>query len=342
MNIGSHLAVIPSQQKSLRPDIAWIKKHVSVLEVGRMLGLRIHRRKARCWRPENHANGDADPSLRFHERRNRVRCFVCDTRGGHSCVDLVMGVLGLKLSSAVWWIAERFTVPNIKIGRPLGKRPVDAIPFRVGVDGSDLEVLVRSGMFGQLSPAERSVLVTLRMLRDAESGLTKLSYGAIMRYSGVGSRANVSAALTKLQRLHAIQVSRGARIGLVRECSAYRVTLDDPKFLAVCDRIFRESREEIVAEREYRKEIRSARKAIALVPKDHSPSSVSGSKGPLRSQAPSSQRRLPVYGTPTPRAEAKPITCKGLNLSSARELMPYLSVLKENREMRSGEIMASR
>jgi len=32
-----------------------------------------------------------EPSLHFYERRNRVRCFVCDMRGGHSSIDLVMG-----------------------------------------------------------------------------------------------------------------------------------------------------------------------------------------------------------------------------------------------------------
>jgi hypothetical protein len=333
--IRSSLAVVPSQQGSLRPDISWIKKHVSVLEVGRMLGLRIHHRKARCWRPENHANGDAHPSLHFYERGNRVRCFVCDMRGGHSCIDLVMGVLGVELSSAVWWIADRFTVPNIKLGRPLGQRPVEAIPLRVGVNGSHLEVLVRSGMFGQLSPAESRILTVLLELRDSESGLTKLSYGAIMRYSGVGSRANVSAALTHLQRLHAIQISRGARIGLVRECSTYCVTLEDPKFLAACNEIFRAGRVEIAAEREYRKKIRSARKAIALVPKDHSPLSETSSQTSLRSGAPSSQRGRPVYVEPTPKAEARQPTCEGLNLSSPSELMHDLTVPIENHEIDS-------
>jgi hypothetical protein len=333
------LAIVPSRRDYLWPDIAWMKKHVPILEVGRSLGLRIHHRTTQCWRPKNHANGDAHPSLHFYERGNRVRCFVCDMRGGHSCIDLVMGVLGLDLSSAVQWIAERFAVPNTKIGRPAGRRTADAVPFRVGVDGSDLEVLVRSGIFGQLSPAERSILIALRLFRDTESGLTRLSYGAIMRYSGVGRRRNVSEALAKLQRLHAIQVSRGARIGLVRECSAYRVTLDDPKFLAKCNEVFRAEREEIAAERECREKLRFARRNLALVSRSKNRPSVveSGSQGALRSDVPSSKVGRPVYVNPTPTTERHEPSCEGLNLSSQRELMPDFPVPIGNREIRSGD-----
>jgi hypothetical protein len=342
--ILSSLAVVPARRDHLWPDIAWMKKHVPVLEVGRALGLRIRHRKTQCWRPENHANGDTHPSLHFYERGNRVRCFVCDARGGHSCVDLMMGVLGLDLPSAVKWIAERFAVPNTKIGRPVGRRTADAVPFRVCVDGSDLEVLVRSGIFGQLSPAERSILITLRLFRDTQSGLTRLSYGAIMRYSGVGRRRNVSEALATLQRLHAIQVSRGARIGLVRECSVYRVTLDDPKFLTKCNEVFRADREEIAAERECREKLRFARRNLALAPKSKNGLSVteSGSQDQLRSDVPSSQGGRPVYVNPTPTTESHEPSCEGLNLSSQRELMSNFSVPIGNREIRPDDFGASK
>jgi hypothetical protein len=177
------LAIVP--QEISRPDVSWIKKNVSVLGVARALGLRIQRGKTRCWRVENHRNGDADPSLSFYEKGNRCRCFVCDMRGGHSNVDLVMGFLGCDVGSAVRWIAECFPVPNVKVGRPAGKILPSAVPYRVGVLGSEWEIIARSGMWGMLSAAERSILLALYEWQDVETGLTRLSYRAIMRYSGV-------------------------------------------------------------------------------------------------------------------------------------------------------------
>ena len=148
-----------------------------------------------------------------------------------------MGVLGILFGDAVRWIAERFPVPNVKAGRPVGRRSGESIrPYRAGVSGSELEVLVRSGMFGQLSPSERSILVVLTIFRDLDTRLTRMSYEAMGRYAGVGSGATVSRSLKRLARLHAIQIHQGARIGATRECNAYRVTLeDDPKFLDACN-----------------------------------------------------------------------------------------------------------
>src|SRR5215470_7692979 len=130
------LAVVSLAQDSSQPDAAWIRKYVPIFEVGRALGLHIRQRRAKCWRPENHRHGDANPSLYFYERKNRVRCFVCDMRGGHSNIDLVMGFLVISSGEAVRWIAERFWVPNIKPGRPIGRRSGDSVPpYRVGVGG---------------------------------------------------------------------------------------------------------------------------------------------------------------------------------------------------------------
>src|SRR6266566_3040490 len=113
--------------------------------------MRIRRHQAQCWRPENHRHGDAKPSLHFYEKKNRVCCFVCDQLGGHSNVDLVMGMLNLNVGDAVRWIAERFPVPNVKVGRPAGSALVAPMPYRVGVHGSEWEVIVRSGMWGAMS-----------------------------------------------------------------------------------------------------------------------------------------------------------------------------------------------
>ena len=261
--MSASLAVVSRSPESLQPDISWIKKNVPILEIAKALGLRIRHHRTRCWRPENHAHGDTDPSLHLCARRNRATCFVCDTRGGHSNVDLGRNILGIDVGPAVRWIAGRFVVPNVKRGRPVNSGIKQPVPYRVGVHGSELEVLVRSGMWGQLSAAERSILVALHEFRDQESGLTRMSYGAILRYAGIAGRTTVSNALTHLQRFHLIQVHQGARIGITRECSMYRVTLEDPKFLNLCNEIYNRSRKEIEQERAYRKELRNDRQRLS-------------------------------------------------------------------------------
>jgi hypothetical protein len=326
--VNAALAVIPHFSGSSRPDIAWIRKNVAILEVGKALGLRIRHRRAKCWRPENHAHGDANPSLHFFERGNRVRCFVCDMRGGHSNVDLVMGVLGVTVGEAVRWIAERFTVPNVKPGRPLGKREVQAVPYRVGVQGSEFELLVRSGMFGKLPAPERTILVALAHFRDPDSGLSQLSYTAIQRYAGVASRATVARALRRLARLHAIEIHPGLRIGITRKCSAYRVTLEDPKFLHLCNEVCRISREQVVQERNYRRELRAKRQET---PRRQLAVNANATGG-LCPPAP------PVPYASIERQE-KPTTCEGLNLSSINEPMSNRPVHSVNHETRiSGQL----
>jgi hypothetical protein len=288
-NGNPSLAVVPSSDPVSRPDISWMKKHVPVLGVARALGLTIRRGKAKCWRAENHRHGDVDPSLSFFEKRNRCRCFVCDMRGGHSNVDLVTGVLDCDLGSAVQWIAERFTVPNIKVGRPSGTDLASPAPYRVGVHASEWEVIVRSGMWGALTAAERSVLLTLDKWQDIESGMTRPSYQALMRYSGVAKRANVASAIKELRKIRAVQSVPGLRCGLMRECSAYRVTLNDPKFLELCNAVFASARKEIAEEREYRASLKAKRQRDARKPSGPSLQVVpqnTNTEGGLRPPAP--------------------------------------------------------
>lgn len=285
---------------SNRPDPSWIKKNVPVLQVGQALGMDIRNRRAQCWRSENHRHGDADPSLHFYEKGNRVRCFVCDMKGGHSCIDLVMAVLNVEFSAAVRWIADRFTVPNVKAGRPIGSHAAPVAPYRVGIQDPDFENVMLSGMWGQLSAPARSLLAVLHYApRDPDSGLTQISYIAMMRYAGVGSRVTVSRALKLLARLGAIEIHRGSRIGITRECSAYRVTLDNPKFLGLCNEVYRTAREPIAQERAYRKRLR------------------------LDRERRSSQSR----------EQGKAPTCEGLNLCSPSVLRSHKSVHSLDRKI---------
>jgi len=302
-----------------------MKKHVSILEIARALGMSVRRGKAQCWRTENHSHGDANPSLSFHTKRNRCLCFVCDTKGGHSNLDLVMGVLACDFGSAVLWIAERFPVPNVKVGRPAGNTLVSPPPYRCGVHGSEWKVIIRSSLWGVLTPAERSILPVLDYFKDSDSGLTRISYRAISRYSGVKKLANISSALKELQKMHALQVSRGQRIGITRECSVYRVTLDDPKFLEICNTVYASSRKEIAQEKEYRADQKRKREQDFRKPRACStgaPVETVSNSTPLN-----------------PEAEAQ--SCKGLDLSSPGEVHANLSLTSGNREIDDSEQTAS-
>ncbi len=343
--MSASLAVVPHSRESSQPDAAWIKKHVPVLDVGRALGMRIRRRCANCWRPDNHTHGDADPSLHFYVRGNRVRCFICDMRGGHSNIDLVMGVLGIEFGDAVRWIAERFSVPNVKPGRPVGAPSKLQPQYRVGTSGLEIETLIRSGLFGQLAPPEGRILLALCFFRDTETGWTRMSYRALMRYAGVGSPRSVSLALSHLQRIHALQKNRRPRFGIIRDCSSYRVTLEDERFLQLCNEVYRNVRDEGQRERAIRLELRVARekqlaerhfskRSRAKIEKPSLPAADT-CKGGLRPPAPPAALFSPERENQGP--HPTPSTCEGLNLSSHREAQANKSLPLVKREISEAE-----
>lgn len=244
-----------------RPDVAWIRKRVSVFDVARELGLEVFgRTTARCWRTDNHRNGDANPSLRFHLRKNIARCFVCDQIGGFSNIDLVMGVLNCDFPSAVTWICERFPVPSARRGRPLAQRASWPQHYRVGVTASEFELLVRSGLWAQLSPTQRTILPVLFAFQDSDTGLTTISYRGLMRFAGVGSPKSIALAVWRLQSLHVLKVERTAGAGVVRGCSSYRLTLDDPELIRLLNHIHRRQQAEIERERAFRAQLRTSRR----------------------------------------------------------------------------------
>lgn len=243
-----------------RADLAWIKKYVSIVNIAQELALEVFGKTfARCWRTENHKNGDAHPSLRFDLRKNRARCFVCDQIGGFSNIDLVMGVLRRDFPSAVDWICERFPVPSVERGSPLGRRSSWLQHYRVGVSGSELEFVIRSGLWAEFSPTQRAVLPVLCAFRDSDTGCTAISYRGLMRYAGVGSPASIARAIWHLQALHALRVHRCRGMGVVQGCSVYELTLDDPQFIHLLNTIHRRHREEIDRERAFRAGLRASR-----------------------------------------------------------------------------------
>ena len=237
-------------------------------------------------------------------------------KGGHSNLDLVMGVLDCDFGSAVLWVAERFPIPSVKVGRPAGNTLPFPLPYRVGVRGSEWEVIVRSGMWGMLSAAERSILLTLEHFKDSETGLTRLSYRAIMRYSGVAKLGNVSSAIKELRRIHALQSVPGLRCGLVRECSTYRVTLTDAKFLEICNEIYASARQEVAQERDYRASQKAKRQRDARKPSGPSLQVITQNTNTAGGLRPPDHPDICVSNSKPAIQRQEAPTCEGLNLSS--------------------------
>ena len=289
-----------------RPDLGWIKGKIPIEEVARELGLEVTRHRARCWRPENHRNGDADPSLRFHCRKNRARCFVCDQTGGFSTVDLVMGVLGCDFPLAVGWICERFPVPSANRGSPIGPRSRWRPNYRVGTSGTELELLVLSGLWALLTATQQKIVPVLRAFRDEETGWAQISYRGLMRYAGVGSATSIARAIRGFECLHALRVERTQAVGVVRGCSRYRLTFDDADFLRGLNEVYRRHREAIERERAFRAEARVSKNRRA---RDY-PTGSEPIQGPRLRVAASGQ----VGGVASLRLKP-PLSCTGKGLS---------------------------
>ncbi len=249
----------PYNASPTRPDLKHIKTKIPIEDVARELGFVVKGYRMSCWRLENHRNGDSDPSVTFWKKKNCGRCWVCDQHAW-SNLDLVMMFLSCDFRSAVVWVCEHFPVPQAEGGKHLVHRNGGHPRYRVGTSGSVFEWLVRAGLWGWLSSAQRSVLVALHAFTDVETGLAKVSYRGLMRYSGVGSASSVAVALKRFRRIHLLQVEPQIGGDGFRACNSYRLTFDDPRFLSLLNEIHQRHREEVDLERAFRSEERKRRR----------------------------------------------------------------------------------
>lgn len=215
--------------------------------------------RAHCWRTENHRNGDADPSIRFHKVMNKGRCFVCDAHTW-SNIDLVMLFRECDLRSAIQWITARFSVPQLAKGSHIEKREAWSPRFRAGDADTVVETLVRSFLWSDLSHSERSILPVLATFTDRSSGMAEISYRGLMRYSGVGSQATIAQALRHFQQMKLLEVIRTPGLRPLRRVNQYRFTFDDPEFQAMVTKVLQRQRAEIELEKQLREEERQTRK----------------------------------------------------------------------------------
>ncbi|HLM81065.1 MAG TPA: hypothetical protein VK302_10575 [Terriglobales bacterium] len=241
---------------SLLPDLQFIRETIRVIDVARKLNLDvISRSSARCWRGQNHKNGDRTPSLSFDARKNRVRCFVCDNHS-LSNLDLVMSVRGCNVREAAEWIARNFPgVPSLPKGRHIAHRDRSNLVLRAGIE-SVRSAIVRYGVFATLTPAEQSIL---HVLEEFATTPVELSYLALARFSGIGSSATIAKALKHFQKIGLLSVQRESSEGL-RAINRYVLTPESEQFQRLLLETHARQRQEVEAEREIRKELRAARR----------------------------------------------------------------------------------
>lgn len=241
------------------PDFDYIRNKISIVAVAKDLGLRVTGNRAHCWRTENHRNADANPSLGFWKKKNRGMCFVCDPRTW-STIDLVMLRLGCDLRAAVSWLTARFPVPPLPVGSHIKNREAWFPRFHSGVDENVVTLLVRSGIWSELTHAERSILPVLVIYTNRETGIAEISYRGLMRYSGVGSQATIAQAIRHFEKMRLLRVARRPGELLFRGVNQYSLTLDDTEFQAMVMEVYRRQRDEIELEKQLRAEERRARR----------------------------------------------------------------------------------
>lgn len=235
------------------PDLREAKR-IPIDVVAERLGIERHRNMLRCWRPENHQHGDRTPSVGLQRRANRVKCFVCDGRR-LSAIDLVQSVLGCNTFDAILWLDHEFgPLPRIPKGKHLARREQSPRRGAVGLRGR-LETVIRSGMYAELSWAQKAVLTVLDNFCDSNDTCV-LSYAALRRFAGISKDATVSTALRQLENLHAIEIQRGRGGHGLSQCSTYKLTLEHTAFLAVLRSCYEKTRAEANAEQKLRAERR--------------------------------------------------------------------------------------
>jgi hypothetical protein len=175
-------------------------------------------------------------------------------------IDFVMDVLVLPAADAAVWIAERFDVPTI----PAGKRLAETDRWRgpVGYERG-LELLVRSGLWGTLSEATRSIAPVFSAMSERKEPTDqefsiRISYGGITRYSGISSPNAIHKALLELGEIGFLRFPEaGRRRSPENPASLYVVTPNSNELNELAQALSAQMKTEIAAERELRRRQRT-------------------------------------------------------------------------------------
>jgi hypothetical protein len=246
------------------PDLQYIKKRLPIADVARALDLRVaNATTAHCWRVENHEHGDRTPSLWFSRRSNKAKCYVCD-RFCFSNLDLVQFIRGGSTAEAINWIASQFEVPRIA-KKHLARNGAPRLG-RAGT-GSRLEKLIRAGVWAALTGPVAKLLVVLDEFSDPTG---RLSYRALQRLTGIGSRTTIKTSLDTLEHLGLLKIDRSSSGDGLQALNGYRLDWDDADLQRLMLETYRASTREIAAQIELRRSEREGRSAYLGTTSVHS------------------------------------------------------------------------
>jgi hypothetical protein len=120
-------------------------------------------------------------------------------------------------------------------------------------------LLVKSGIYADLTHAEQSVLTVLITFTDDQNRYAEISYRGLMRYAGIGSRATVAKAIQRFVRMHVLKLNHQSGQLPLRGVSRYTLTVDDPRFEELLMQRYTRMREEIALEKALRAEQKKAK-----------------------------------------------------------------------------------
>lgn len=192
----------PRQNHSHRlPDAKWIRKNIPIANVARELGLNGDGRVFDCFSGD-HPAGKRKRSLSIHGKSNTMRCFDCDTKS-LSNIDLVVQVMGISLGDAIKWIDLHFPgVPQIE----LKPKPENRHRHRESKTLNPQALIISRG-WAEMSLSAKAVITAI-IHRSPQAGseqfMLRCSYDELMAWTGIGSKATISNALTELRRRPAI------------------------------------------------------------------------------------------------------------------------------------------
>jgi len=241
-----------SSKPSTIPDMRHINRNVPIVEVARVLNLRLDgANKIHCWHPDRHKHGDRTASVGIRTTNNTVKCFGCDSKP-MGPIDFVMDVRGVVAADAALWIAAQFDVPTI----PAGKRLAEPDRWRspAGYEWG-LGLLIRSGIWATLSEPARGISPVLLDMSEKrkptdEEYWIRISYAGISRYSGICSPNAIRKALLELGEIGFLEFPEaGLRCSPGRRASEYIVTPNSDALHELAQAFAAQMKTEIAAER---------------------------------------------------------------------------------------------